>query len=79
MCVGVPARVVEVRGFEAKVDFGGGVVKSVDATCIRDLKPGDYVIVHAGLIISKISESEYRELVKLWESILEAAGESWVG
>ncbi|NIQ04384.1 MAG: HypC/HybG/HupF family hydrogenase formation chaperone [Candidatus Korarchaeota archaeon] len=62
MCLGIPAKVVEVTERDALVDYGG-VKKKVDAILMQDLDVGDYVIVHAGAIISRISEERYKELV----------------
>ncbi|MHA1616299.1 MAG: HypC/HybG/HupF family hydrogenase formation chaperone [Candidatus Njordarchaeales archaeon] len=70
MCLGVPAKVLEVRDNQAIVDYGGGVKKTVDAFLVPDVKPGDYVIVHAGAIISKISEEDYREMIEILSQIL---------
>ena len=67
MCLGIPARVVEIRGTVALVDFGG-VRREVDAT-LADVSPGDFVIVHAGMIISKIDEREAMETIKLLREI----------
>ncbi|RLF21079.1 MAG: HypC/HybG/HupF family hydrogenase formation chaperone [Thermoprotei archaeon] len=64
MCLGVPARVLRVKEDLAVVDYGGGVIKEVDASIVPDIKPGDYVIVHAGIIIAKIDEEEAMEMIK---------------
>jgi len=53
MCWGVPAKVLKVEGFKAYVDFGGGVKREA-LVAVSDLKDGDYVIVHAGIVISKV-------------------------
>ncbi len=75
MCLGVPAKVLELReNYLALVDYGG-VKKVVDATLVPDVKPGDYVIVHAGAIIEKISKEEYEETIKILREILELSGE----
>jgi len=76
LCLGVPGIVVEVRKEEkeAVVDFGG-VKKEVDAFLVDDLKPGDYVIVHAGAIIAKISEHEYREIKEAFDELVKALEE----
>ncbi|RLG54028.1 MAG: HypC/HybG/HupF family hydrogenase formation chaperone [Thermoproteota archaeon] len=68
MCLGIPAKVVEVRGEVGIVEFGG-VRKEVDASLI-DVKPGDYVIVHAGAMISRLSPEEAQETIKLWEEVI---------
>jgi len=68
LCLGIPAKVVEVRGEVGIVEFGG-VRKEVDASLV-DVKPGDYVIVHAGAMISKLSPEEAQETIKLWEEVI---------
>ena len=68
MCLGVPAKIVKVwveGGLRyAKVDLGG-VVKDVIVVTSEDLGIGDYVIVHAGMAISKIREEEVKEITEL--------------
>ena len=72
MCLGIPAEVLSTR-VENGVVYAtvkmGGVVREV-LSAIPDVKPGDYVIVHAGVAIEKIKEEEVREL----EEILREAG-----
>ncbi len=70
MCLGIPGKVVEVKDRTAIVDFGG-VSREVDAT-LEDVKPGDYVIVHVGAIISKIDEEAARETIEVWKEMIEA-------
>jgi|UniRef100_A0A7J3Z7M1 HupF/HypC family. len=53
MCLGVLAKVVDVSGLVSKVSLGGAIVEVING--ISDLKPGDVVIVHAGLIIQKVT------------------------
>ncbi|MEM2850067.1 MAG: HypC/HybG/HupF family hydrogenase formation chaperone [Candidatus Bathyarchaeia archaeon] len=69
MCLGVPAKVLKVEGFKAYVDFGGGIKREV-LTAISDLRNGDYVIVHAGIAISKIDREE---AVKVLEAYMDMA------
>lgn len=71
MCLGIPGVVVEVKGTVAIVDFGG-VKREVDSLLVPNIKPGDYVIVHAGAIISKLSPEEAEETIKAWREVLEA-------
>ncbi len=75
MCLGVPARVIQVKGDTALVDYGG-VRRWVDALLQPDVKEGDYVIVHAGAIIAKIREEEAKELIKAWNELLKALNAS---
>jgi hydrogenase expression/formation protein HypC len=71
MCLAVPAKVLSVDGDKAKVDFGEGVLREVDVTLV-DAKVGDYVLVHAGYAIQKLSPEEAMETLRLWSEILEA-------
>ena len=57
MCVGLSARVVSVNKDTALVD-ASGARREVSADLLDDLEPGDYVMVHAGVAIAKISEEE---------------------
>ncbi|MEM2341441.1 MAG: HypC/HybG/HupF family hydrogenase formation chaperone [Candidatus Bathyarchaeia archaeon] len=71
MCLAVPARVVEVNGDLARVDFGGGVIREVNVSLV-DAKVGDYVLVHAGYAIQVLDEEEAEETLALWKEILES-------
>ncbi len=64
MCLGIPAEVKELRGRIALVDFGDGVLREVDASSIEDVRPGDLVIVHAGVIIEKLKPDEANNMIK---------------
>lgn len=55
MCVGLSAKVVSVSGGEAVVD-ATGARRAVSAELLDGLQPGDYVMVHAGMAIAKISD-----------------------
>ncbi len=68
MCLGIPAKVLEVRGDVGVVELGG-IRKEVDASLV-DVKPGDYVIVHAGAMISKLSPEEAKETLELWDELI---------
>ncbi len=49
-----------------------GFVTEIDVTMIEDVKVGDYVIVHAGFAISKLSRQELDELLKIYSELSEA-------
>lgn len=57
MCVGLSARVVAVNKDTALVD-ASGAKREVSAELLDDLEPGDYVMVHAGVAIVKITPEE---------------------
>jgi len=72
MCLAIPAKVLDIKGDRAQVDFGGGISRDVNITLVN-AKVGDYILVHAGYAIQVLSEEEARETLLLWNEILEAA------
>ena len=69
MCVGLSARVVKVSDKSAIVD-ASGARREVSAQLISDLAPGDYVMVHAGAAIAKITADDEEESEALLEAYL---------
>ncbi len=74
MCLGVPAKVLSIRRermLKVATVLMGGVRKEVILGLAEDetVKPGDYVMVHAGVAISKIDEEELEETLKLFKEI----------
>lgn len=57
MCVGLSAKVVAVNKDTALVD-ASGARREVSAELLDDLEPGDYVMVHAGVAIAKITPED---------------------
>ncbi|HDD63605.1 MAG: HypC/HybG/HupF family hydrogenase formation chaperone [Thermoprotei archaeon] len=71
MCLGVPGKVVKIleEGLGI-VDFGG-ITREVDLSLIPDIKPGDYVIVHAGAAIERVDRKYVEDALKYWSEMLE--------
>ena len=70
MCVGLAAKVVRLnRNGMALVD-AGGARREVSAQLLEELEPGDYVMVHAGAAIAKITSDEEEESAALLEEYL---------
>ncbi len=68
MCVGLSARVLSVSDGVALVD-ASGAKRTVSAELLEDLEPGDYVMVHAGSAIAKITDGDVDESAKLLEGL----------
>lgn len=67
MCVALPGKVIDVRDRKATVDFNGN---RVDArTGFVDIAPGDYVLVHAGCILQKLTEQDADEMNEIFTEI----------
>ena len=69
MCVGLSAKVVKIRDGMALVD-AFGAKREVSAQLLDDLEPGDYVMVHAGIAIAKITDEDESETDKLMEELI---------
>ena len=70
MCVGLPAKVVRIADGTAMVD-ASGAKREVSVQLLRDLEPGDYVMVHAGVAIAKITDEDEHETDALMEDLLQ--------
>ena len=68
MCVGLSARVISIEDGTALID-ASGAKRNVSAELIDDLEPGDYVMVHAGVAIAKITDTSSDETGKIMESL----------
>jgi hydrogenase expression/formation protein HypC len=69
MCLGIPAKVTQIDASGlGKVDYIGTKVR-VNFSLLEDVKPGDWVIVHAGFAISKLDEQEAQETLSLLREI----------
>lgn len=69
MCVGLSAKVVKISEGTAVVD-AGRAKRKVSAQLLEDLEPGDYVMVHAGVAIAKITDEDDDETDQLMEELL---------
>ena len=69
MCVGLSAKVVSVKDGTAVID-ASGAKREVSADLLDELEVGDYVMVHAGVAIAKITQSEEDEAEAVMETIL---------
>lgn len=68
MCVGLSARVVKIDKGTALVD-AGGAKREISAQLLEDLEPGDYVMVHAGVAIAKITDEDESETDQIMEEL----------
>lgn len=68
MCVGIAAKVVNLKDGIAVVD-AHGATREVSAELLDEVEPGDYVMVHAGVAIAKITEDDQEETDELLEEM----------
>lgn len=71
MCFAVPGMVVKLEGQNAIVDFGGAT-RRANISLLDEVNTGDYVLVHVGYAIQKLSKKDALETIELWKKILGA-------
>ena len=69
MCVGLSAKVVKINNGTAVID-ADGAKREISAQLLEDLEPGDYVMVHAGVAIAKITDEDDNETEEIMEEFL---------
>ncbi|MBQ1263530.1 MAG: HypC/HybG/HupF family hydrogenase formation chaperone [Oscillospiraceae bacterium] len=69
MCVALPGIIEKIEDSIASVNFSGNVVRA--HTGVVDVKVGDFVLVHAGLVIQKLDREEAENMRELFEMIKE--------
>lgn len=69
MCVGLSAKIVKINNGTAVID-ADGAKREISAQLLEDLEPGDYVMVHAGVAIAKITDEDDNETEELMEEFL---------
>ena len=75
MCLGIPMQIREIEGFVAHCE-AKGVGRDVSLFMLQDetLEPGDYVVVHVGYAIQKVTPQEARTAWELYDEMLAAGG-----
>lgn len=68
MCLSVPALVVSIDGQMADVSVGGAIFKA-GLHMVENVKTGDYILLHAGFAIQRISEEEAIETLNLLDEL----------
>jgi len=81
VCLALPGEVLELQPVPgswrrvARVRFGG-VVKQVDVSLVPEARAGDFVLVHVGVALAVVDESEAR---RVFEAIREMGGVDELG
>ena len=72
MCIAAPAQVVEINSEDnlLYVDFGGAR-QQAKMDLLPDVEVGEYVLIHAGYAIEKLSEEVAKESLEAWDELLE--------
>lgn len=80
MCLAVPAEVVSITDQVATCRVGEGETTITASLMVLDdeVKPGDYIIIHAGFAIRKLDPVEARETLQVLRDVMAAAEEAGI-
>ena len=67
MCIASSGVIIEKRGHKADVDFGGNIIEAEAG--LTKCEAGDRVLVHAGCIIQRLTETEAEEMDEIMRLI----------
>jgi hydrogenase expression/formation protein HypC len=73
MCLSIPAKILSVNGLTAKASVGGAIVEA-NLHLLDNVQPGDYVLIHTGFALQKISEEEALETIRIIKELDQETG-----
>lgn len=68
MCLAIPLQLIEINGNVA-VGEALGMRREIRVDFIPEPKIGDYVIVHAGFAIERLSQTQALEDLEAWKEM----------
>lgn len=71
MCLGIPAEILSIDGEMAKVSIGGTIVNA-SLQLIENPAVGEFVLLHSGFAIEKLSKEDAEETMRLLKELGEA-------
>lgn len=73
MCLGVPMQIIEINGLTARCQ-AKGVTREANLLFFQEepLQVGDFVVVHLGAVVQKLSAEEARVAWELYDEIFAA-------
>jgi hydrogenase expression/formation protein HypC len=70
MCLSIPSKVISINGNKAIVSVGDTEYEA-SIELVEDIRVDDYVLLHTGFAIQKISEEDAQETLKLLGELCE--------
>lgn len=69
MCLAKPLKLIEIYGSSGLVDMGGGTLE-IGLDLVPDAKIGDYVLVHAGMAIELLEDSDAADILDAYDDFV---------
>ena len=71
MCLAIPLKIAEINGKDG-IGEANGLRRKIRLDFIREPKVGDYVIVHAGFAMERMSEKQALENLQAIQEVADA-------
>jgi hydrogenase expression/formation protein HypC len=71
MCLAIPAKILSISGDTAVIELGG-TQREASLMLLENPSVGDWVIIHAGFAIEKLSEEDAEETFALFREIMDS-------
>lgn len=68
MCLSIPAKILEINNQTARVSVRGTEIE-ISLFLLDGIKPGDYVLVHAGFALEKIDFKKAQDTLRLLDEM----------
>lgn len=68
MCLAIPLELIEINGKTA-IGEAMGMRREIRVDFIRDPQPGDFVMVHAGFAIERLSREQAMLDIEAWAEV----------
>jgi len=71
MCLGIPMQIKQIDGFTARCE-AKGIEREVSLFMLQheELRPDDFVVVHVGYAIQKVTPQEARSAWEIYDEML---------
>ena len=63
MCLGIPMKLVKIDGDEGIAE-SGGLRRKANLSFLKDIRVGEYVLIHAGFAIERVKPVEARKTLR---------------
>ncbi|AKL97685.1 HypC/HybG/HupF family hydrogenase formation chaperone [Endomicrobium proavitum] len=64
MCLATVAKITKILNSDTAVADFGGISSEIKTVLIKDLKLKEFVLVHAGFAISKVSQKDAKKIIE---------------
>lgn len=72
MCLGIPGKIIEINGKSAVAETMG-VSREISIELLKEVKIGDFVLIHAGCAIQVLDEEEAAATIQLFNELREVS------